>query len=102
MQGHLDNTLLRTVPWQQAMLLILYSGLFTGNKRDLEKSEAFKSMAVTFCKRQGWLREPTIDEDEEEHRSVEERWLRWRDREELKRLGFGAVVSEALVWAGSS
>jgi len=76
------------------MLLILYGGLFTGNKRDLEKSEAFMSMAVTFCKRQGWLRETTVVKDEEEHRSLDERWRRWRDREELKRLGFGAVVSQ--------
>lgn len=49
-------------------------------------------MPITFARRQGWLNEPHLDEQAEELLSVDERWKRWRDREEVKRLGFGAVV----------
>ncbi|GAA5843159.1 hypothetical protein JCM9279_001879 [Rhodotorula babjevae] len=90
--GDLDNTLLRTVAWQQTLLLVLQSGMMSGNKRDLERTQAFASMPITFARRQGWLNEPHLDEQAEELLSVDERWKRWRDREEVKRLGFGAVV----------
>ncbi|BGP50450.1 hypothetical protein JCM10450v2_006369 [Rhodotorula kratochvilovae] len=90
--GDLDNTLLRTVAWQQTLLIVLQSGMMSGNKRDLERTQAFASMPVTFARRQGWLKEPQVDEQAEELLSVDERWKRWRDREEVKRLGFGAVV----------
>ncbi|GAA5825298.1 hypothetical protein JCM3770_000903 [Rhodotorula araucariae] len=66
--------------------------MMSGNKRDLERTQAFASMPVTFARRQGWLKDPHVDEQAEELLSVDERWKRWRDREEVKRLGFGAVV----------
>lgn len=53
-------------------------------------------MPITFARRQGWLNEPHVDVQAEELLSVDERWKRWRDREEVKRLGFGAVVRSAV------
>ena len=50
-------------------------------------------MPITFARRQGWFKEPKIDEGHEMTFSLEERWRRWRDREEIKRLGFAALVS---------
>lgn len=50
-------------------------------------------MPITFARRQGWFKEPKIDEGHERTFSLEERWKRWRDREEIKRLGFAALVS---------
>ena len=35
----MDNTLLRTVAWQQANLIVLHTGLAIGNKRDLERTQ---------------------------------------------------------------
>ncbi|GAA6004022.1 hypothetical protein JCM10207_006519 [Rhodosporidiobolus poonsookiae] len=92
LMGDLDNTLLRTVAWQQTILIVLQSGIFSGNKRDLERTQAFASMPVTFCRRQGWLKEPQVDEAAEEQLPLDERWKRWRNREEIRRLGFGALV----------
>jgi hypothetical protein len=37
-QGDVDNTLLRTVAWQQALLIVLNTGHISGNKRDLERT----------------------------------------------------------------
>ncbi|TKA52102.1 hypothetical protein B0A53_04762 [Rhodotorula sp. CCFEE 5036] len=88
----LDITLLRTVAWQQTLLITLQSGMMSGNKRDLERSQAFASMPTTFARRQGWLKEPQVDEQAEELLPLDDRWKRWRDREEIRRLGFGAVV----------
>ncbi|GAA5867809.1 hypothetical protein JCM3774_005860 [Rhodotorula dairenensis] len=90
--GDLDITLLRTVAWQQTLLITLQSGMMSGNKRDLERSQAFASMPTTFARRQGWLKETPVDEQAEELLPLDERWKRWRDREEIRRLGFGAVV----------
>ncbi|BGO93657.1 hypothetical protein NBRC10512_002907 [Rhodotorula toruloides] len=90
--GDLDNTLLRTVAWQQTILIVLQSGMMSGNKRDLERTQAFASMPITFARRQGWLKEPQVDEQAEELFPLDERWRRWRDREEIRRLGFGAVT----------
>lgn len=105
---------MRTVAWQQATLIVLHTGLAIGNKRDLERTQgepriatgdlfpltpafrvlaAFSSMPITFARRQGWFKEPKIDETHEQTFSLEERWKRWRDREEIKRLGFAALVS---------
>lgn len=50
-------------------------------------------MPTTFARRQGWLKEPQVDEQAEELLPLDDRWKRWRDREEIRRLGFGAVVS---------
>ncbi|BGP57136.1 hypothetical protein JCM8202v2_004776 [Rhodotorula sphaerocarpa] len=88
----LDITLLRTVAWQQTLLITLQSGMMSGHKRDLERSQAFASMPVTFARRQGWLKESQVDEEAEELLPLDDRWKRWRDREEIRRLGFGAVV----------
>lgn len=103
-QGDTDNTVLRTVAWQQSLLFVLLCGLFSGNKRDLERTQAFAEMPITFCRRQGWLKEPVVDERVEAGFSVDERWKRWRDREEIKRLGFGAIVSRPLfgLWRGGN
>ncbi|BGP26569.1 hypothetical protein JCM10295v2_005522 [Rhodotorula toruloides] len=99
--GDLDNTLLRTVAWQQTILIVLQSGMMSGNKRDLERTQAFASMPITFARRQGWLKEPQVDEQAEELFPLDERWRRWRDREEIRRLGFGAVTfdcSGTMLW----
>ncbi|GAA5873575.1 hypothetical protein JCM8547_005621 [Rhodosporidiobolus lusitaniae] len=90
--GDADNTLLRTVAWQQTLLIVLQSGIFSGNKRDLERTQAYASMPITYARRQNWLREPKVDESAEELLSLDERWKRWRNREEIRRLGFGALV----------
>ncbi|GJN92389.1 hypothetical protein Rhopal_005419-T1 [Rhodotorula paludigena] len=94
--GDLDNTLLRTVAWQQTVLIVLQSGMVSGNKRDLERTQAFANMPVTFARRQGWLKEPQVDEQAEELLSLDERWKRWRDREEIRRLGFAAVFFDCV------
>ncbi|GAA5991720.1 hypothetical protein JCM10908_001110 [Rhodotorula pacifica] len=61
---------------------------------------AFASMPVTFARRQGWLKEPQVDEQAEELLPLDERWKRWRDREEIRRLGFGAVdAPTAQAWS---
>ncbi|KAM0790607.1 hypothetical protein ACM66B_004471 [Microbotryomycetes sp. NB124-2] len=91
-----DNTLMRTVGWQQSMLLVLFTGLASGNKRDLERAQACSSMPITFSRRQGWFKEPKVDESHERTFSLEERWKRWRDREEIKRLGFATLVFDAM------
>lgn len=49
-------------------------------------------MPTTFCRRQGWLKELPVDEGYEASLPLDERWRRWRDREEIKRLGFGTLV----------
>ncbi|GAA5974920.1 hypothetical protein JCM11641_006763 [Rhodosporidiobolus odoratus] len=90
--GDLDNTLPRTVAWQQTLLIVLQSGIFSGNKRDLERTQAFASMPVTYARRQGWFKELKVDEAAEELLPLDDRWKRWRNREEIRRLGFGAVV----------
>ncbi|GAA5894448.1 hypothetical protein JCM6882_004825 [Rhodosporidiobolus microsporus] len=97
--GDADNTLLRTVAWQQCLLVVLQSGIFSGNKRDLERTQAFASMPVTFARRQGWLRDPKVDPAAEELLPLDERWKRWRNREEIRRLGFGAVVFDCAATA---
>lgn len=107
---------MRTVAWQQALIIVLFTGLAIGNKRSLELTQgapvvlytryqaflltsvrlcdaAHSSMPVTFARRQGWFRERQVDEWHERSFSLEERWKRWRDREEIKRLGFAALVS---------
>lgn len=119
--GDADMTLLRTVAWQQCLLVVLQSGIFSGNKRDLERTQgastftffltslrrrlltklddrtAYASMPVTFARRQNWLREPHVDESAEELLPLDERWKRWRNREEIRRLGFGALVRPLLL-----
>ena len=82
-----------TVAWQTTNSLLLHAGLISGVKRDLERTQAFSQMPSTFCRRQGWLKEPPVDEEVESAFALEERWRRWRDREEIKRLGFAAIVS---------
>ncbi|KAK4052462.1 hypothetical protein OIV83_002264 [Microbotryomycetes sp. JL201] len=91
-----DNTLTRTVGWQQSMLLVLFTGLASGNKRDLERAQAYSSMPITFSRRQGWFKEPKVDDSHERTFSLEERWKRWRDREEIKRLGFATLVFDSM------
>lgn len=101
------------------MILILFTGLASGNKRDLERAQgasawsgsavrvlgltrvirshaAFSSMPITFSRRQGWFKEPKVDESHERTFSIEERWKRWRDREEIKRLGFTTLVFDSM------
>lgn len=92
-QGDADNTLLRTVAWQQSVIFNLVAGLASGSKGDLERSQAFAGLPTTFCRRQNWLSEPVVNDMFESSFSLETRWKRWRDREEIKRLGFGAIVS---------
>lgn len=53
-------------------------------------------MPTTFARRQGWFKDPKIDEELEKTFSLEERWKRWRDREEIKRLGFGALMFDLM------
>lgn len=84
--------MMATIAWQQSHLLLLHAGLISGVKRDLERTQAFSQMPSTFCRRQGWLKESTVDEELESTFALEERWRRWRDREEIKRLGFAAIV----------
>lgn len=38
-QGDFDNTLMRTVAWQQALMLVLFTGLSIGHKRSLELTQ---------------------------------------------------------------
>ncbi|GAA6029093.1 hypothetical protein JCM8097_001590 [Rhodosporidiobolus ruineniae] len=99
LMGDLDNTLLRTVAWQQTLLIVLQSGIFSGNKRDLERTQAFASMPITFARRQGWFKDPRVDEAAEELLPLDDRWKRWRNREEIRRLGFGAVVFDCAATA---
>lgn len=87
--------MLRTVAWIQSILLILHVGLFSGNKAALERTQALAAVPVTFCRRQGWLREVEEDEAIEAGLGLEERWKRWKDREEIKRLGMGTIVSHS-------
>ncbi|GAA5899585.1 hypothetical protein JCM5296_006951 [Sporobolomyces johnsonii] len=94
--GDLDNTLLRTVGWQQTLLIVLMTGMISGNKRDLERTQAFSSMPVTFARRQGWLNASPVDESHEAQLPLDERWRRWRDREEIRRLGFGAIMVDCM------
>ncbi|GAA5953885.1 hypothetical protein JCM21900_005502 [Sporobolomyces salmonicolor] len=94
--GDLDNTLLRTVGWQQTLLIVLMTGMVSGNKRDLERTQAFSSMPVTFARRQGWLNVPPVDEAHEAQLPLDDRWRRWRDREEIRRLGFGTIMVDCM------
>ncbi|KAL8284215.1 hypothetical protein RQP46_004964 [Phenoliferia psychrophenolica] len=90
--GDTDNTRMATVAWQATNSLLLHAGLISGIKRDLERTQAFSQMPSTFCRRQGWLKEAYVDEEVESAFALEERWRRWRDREEIKRLGFAAIM----------
>ncbi|GAA5959485.1 hypothetical protein JCM3765_002342 [Sporobolomyces pararoseus] len=96
--GDLDNTLMRTVAWQQTLLIVLMTGMISGNKRDLERTQTFSSMPTTFARRQGWLKVSTTAEEEsaESGLSIEEKWRKWRDREEIRRLGFGAIMVDCM------
>ncbi|KAM0755707.1 hypothetical protein T439DRAFT_376022 [Meredithblackwellia eburnea MCA 4105] len=87
-----DNTMMNTVGWQQANILLLHAGLVSGPKRDLERSQALAGMPFTFCRRQGWLKAQNVDESVEGAITLEDRWRRWRDREEIKRLGFATIL----------
>ncbi|GAA6060251.1 hypothetical protein JCM10212_003491 [Sporobolomyces blumeae] len=96
--GDLDNTLLRTVAWQQTLLIVLLTGMISGNKRDLERTQALASMPTTYARRQGWLNVAASQRDQEEDAglSVDDKWRRWRDREEIRRLGFGAIMVDCM------
>ncbi|SGY91864.1 BQ5605_C038g11703 [Microbotryum silenes-dioicae] len=94
--GDADNRMLQTVAWQQSLLIILMSGYVSGNKRDLERTQGSGSMPITYARRQGWFKEPHVDDSHERSFSLEERWKRWRDREEVKRLGFGALIFDSM------
>ena len=61
----------------------------------LRCTTAFSSMPTTFARRQGWLKvSPTPEEESAESGlAIEDKWRKWRDREEIRRLGFGAIVS---------
>jgi hypothetical protein len=91
-QSEVDSNVTRTVPWQQAILFIVLTRLLAG---DLERTLSFAGMPTTFCRRQGWLVEPVVDENYEASCGLEGRWRRWRDREQVKRLGWGAIVSHS-------
>ncbi|KAK4706108.1 hypothetical protein P7C70_g91, partial [Phenoliferia sp. Uapishka_3] len=90
--GDTDNTMMATIAWQQSHLLLLHAGLISGVKRDLERTQAFSQMPSTFCRRQGWLKERPVEVDVEATFGLEDRWRRWRDNEEIKRLGFAAIM----------
>ncbi|SCV71329.1 BQ2448_2917 [Microbotryum intermedium] len=94
--GDADNRMLQTVAWQQSLLIILLTGYVSGNKRDLERTQGSGSMPITYARRQGWFKEPHVDDSHERSFSLEERWKRWRDREEIKRLGFGALLFDSM------
>ncbi|GAA5941542.1 uncharacterized protein JCM15063_001616 [Sporobolomyces koalae] len=96
--GDLDNTLMRTVAWQQTLLIVLMTGMISGNKRDLERTQTFANMPTTFARRQGWLNVSSSSEEEsaEAGLSIEEKWRKWRDREEVRRLGFGAIMVDCM------
>ncbi|GAA5897595.1 uncharacterized protein JCM6883_006749 [Sporobolomyces salmoneus] len=96
--GDLDNTLMRTVAWQQTLLIVLMTGMISGNKRDLERTQTFSSMPTTFARRQGWLKiSSSLEGDSAEGGlSIEEKWRTWRDREEIRRLGFGAIMVDCM------
>ncbi|KAI5481505.1 zinc finger, C2H2-type domain containing protein, transcription factor [Pseudohyphozyma bogoriensis] len=94
--GEMDQTLMRTVAWIQALLLTLHGGLVSGDKRDLERSQSLSGMPITFCRRQGWLKEPEVDRDAEASFPLEERWTRWKNREEIKRLGYATIMLDGM------
>lgn len=46
-QQESDNSAVRTVAWQQTLLFMLIVGLFSGSKKDLERTQANACQPIT-------------------------------------------------------
>lgn len=96
-----DNTLVRSVVTNQALLLSQISGIFQGNKRTLEIAESMRGHLVTHTRKSRFLDErftelasSHIMASMDQSDNLKTRWLEWRHKEERKRLGLAAWMSD--------
>ena len=100
-----DNTTIHDLQLQQAFLMHLEIGLWSGNSRKIEISESFQQPLLTMLRRRGWFKRanyPVVTVlVEDEGPALDKKWREWVGRENAKRLihhlfGYDAQSSIAL------
>ncbi|KAL4994841.1 hypothetical protein BDV10DRAFT_197176 [Aspergillus recurvatus] len=96
-----NNTTIRDLHLHQAYLLYLEIGLWSGNSRKIEISEAFRQPLVTMVRRGGMFHHsaypPLPMRLEETGHSLGEAWHAWAYKEAYKRLAYRLFRLEAQV-----
>ncbi|KAL4770127.1 hypothetical protein BDW60DRAFT_209313 [Aspergillus nidulans var. acristatus] len=96
-----NNTTIRDLHLHQAYLLYLEIGLWSGNSRKIEISEAFRQPLVTMVRRGGMFHHsaypPLPTQLEETGHSLGEVWHAWAYKEAYKRLAYRLFRLEAQV-----
>ncbi|KAL4749833.1 hypothetical protein BDW72DRAFT_194414 [Aspergillus terricola var. indicus] len=96
-----NNTTIRDLHLHQAYLLYLEIGLWSGNSRKIEISEAFRQPLVTMVRRGGMFHHSTYPplptRLEETGHSLGEAWHAWAYKEAYKRLVYRLFRLEAQV-----
>ncbi|KAL5043468.1 hypothetical protein BDW71DRAFT_199819 [Aspergillus fruticulosus] len=96
-----NNTTIRDLHLHQAYLLYLEIGLWSGNSRKIEISEAFRQPLVTMVRRGGMFHHsaypPPSTRVEETGQSLGEAWHAWAYKEAYKRLAYRLFRLEAQV-----
>ncbi|KAM3065720.1 hypothetical protein ACMFMG_011423 [Clarireedia jacksonii] len=94
-----DNTTIRDLELEQAFLLQLEIGLWSGNSRKIEISEGFQQPLLTMLRRRGWLKQswyPALKVlAEDDGRTLEKKWREWIERESFKRLVYHLLGHDA-------
>ncbi|GFF97527.1 zinc finger protein zas1 [Aspergillus udagawae] len=96
-----NNTTIRDLHLHQAYLLYLEIGLWSGNSRKIEISEAFRQPLLTMVRRGGNFHHsaypPLPARLEESGQSLEDTWRAWAYKEAYKRLVYRLFRLEAQV-----
>ncbi|EAA63359.1 hypothetical protein AN3391.2 [Aspergillus nidulans FGSC A4] len=96
-----NNTTIRDLHLHQAYLLYLEIGLWSGNSRKIEISEAFRQPLVTMVRRGGMFHHsayaPLPTQLDEAGHSLSEAWHAWAYKEAYKRLVYRLFRLEAQV-----
>lgn len=97
-----DNTTVRVLELHQAYLLYLEIGLWSGNSRKIEISEAFRQPLITMIRRGGLFHHSTYSglpaiQWETTGATLDQKWRTWVREESAKRLVYHLLRLEAEV-----
>jgi hypothetical protein len=94
-----DNTTIQDLELQQAYMMHLEIGLWSGSSRKIEISESFQQPLLTMLRRRGWFRRsghPTLTVlAEDEDQVLDKKWRLWIERESSKRLVYHLLGHDA-------
>ncbi|KAK3082188.1 hypothetical protein LTS18_013072 [Coniosporium uncinatum] len=94
-----DNTKVRNLEFQQAFLLQLEIGLWSGSSRKIEISESFQQPLLTMLRRAGRFRRSSYSvinvAEDEDAVTLDQKWRAWVEQESYKRLVYHLLGHDA-------